>query len=63
MHMENYFRKANLIISRERESPLIARLLKTKSGYKASRTKGISYPMIKGVFKHYITETTDNPQQ
>lgn len=63
MHLENYFRDVNLVFSRDRESQLIARLLKTKSGYKASRTKGISCPMIRGFFKQYITETTENPQQ
>ena len=40
-YLEAYIEKANLDISNDKESPLICRIFKTKSGHKISKTKGI----------------------
>ena len=46
-----YLQKAKLDISNDKESRLICRIFKTKSGHKISKTKRISYFRIRGIFK------------
>ena len=38
-----YLQKAKLDVSNDKESPLICRIFKTKSGHKVSKTKGFSF--------------------
>ena len=61
-YLEAYLQKAKLDISNDKESPLICRIFKTKSGHKISKTKGISYSRIREVFKGYISEITTAPE-
>ena len=48
--------KTNIEISKEGETPLIGRIIKTKKGHKISKAQGISYSRIKEVFKDDITD-------
>ena len=57
-NLQAYLQKAKLDISNDKESPLICRIFKTKSGHKISKTKGISYSKIREIFKGYISEIT-----
>ena len=41
-----------------KKGPLIFHIFKTKSGHKISKTKGISYPRIREIFKNYISQIT-----
>ena len=61
-YLEVYLKKAKLDISNDKESPLICRIFKTKSGHKISKTKGISYSRIREIFKDYISEITTTPE-
>ena len=54
--------KTKLDISNDKESPLICRIFKTKSGHKISKTKGISYSRIREIFKGSISEITATPK-
>ena len=51
-----------LDVSNGKESSLICRIFKTKSGHKISKTKGISYSGIGDIFKGYISEITTTPE-
>ena len=55
--------KTKLDISNDKESPLICRIFKTKSGHKISKTKGISYSRIREIFKGYISEISTAPEK
>ena len=57
-----YLKKAKLDVSNDKESPLICRIFKTKSGHKISKTKGITYSRIREIFKGYISEITTTPK-
>ena len=57
-----YLKKAKLDVSNDKESPLICRIFKTKSGHKISKTKGITYSRIREIFKGYISEITTTPE-
>ena len=46
-YLEMDLQKAKLDISNNNESPLICHIIKTKSGNKISKTKGISYSRIR----------------
>ena len=61
-YLEAYLQKAKLDIYNDKESPLICRIFKTKSGHKISKTKGISYSRIREIFKGYISEITTTPE-
>ena len=61
-YLEVYLQKALLYVSNDKESPLICRIFKTKSGHKISKTKGISYSRIREIFKGYISEITTTPE-
>ena len=61
-YLEAYLQKAKLDICNDKESPLICRIFKTKSGLKISKTKGISYTRIREIFKGYISEITTKPE-
>ena len=56
-------RKANLSISKDKKSPLIARLSKTKSRHNSCKTKKNSYSRIAEVSNQYITKIKDNTKQ
>ena len=45
-YLEAYLQKAKLDVSNDKESALICRIFKTKSGHKISETRGISYSRI-----------------
>ena len=57
--LEKYLRKIN----KDGKTPLIRRIFKTKKGHKISKTKRISYPRIKEVFKNYVIDITANPEK
>ena len=61
-YLEMYLQKAKLDVSNGKESPLICRLFKTKSGHKILETKEISYFGIRDIFKGYISEITTTPE-
>ena len=61
-YLEAYLQKTKLDISNDKESPLICRIFKTKSGHKISKTKGISYSRIREIFKGSISEITATPR-
>ena len=60
--LEAHLQKVELDVSNDKESPLICRIFKTKSGHKISKTKGISYSRIREIFKDYISEITTTPE-
>ena len=45
--LEKYLHIANIEISKDGETPLIGRILKTKKGHKISKTQGISQSRTK----------------
>ena len=61
-YLEAYFQQAKIDVSNDKESPLICRIFKTKSGHQIAKTKGISYSRIREIFKGYISEITTTPK-
>ena len=61
-YLEAYLQKAKLDVSNDKESPIICRIFKTKSGHKISKTRGISYSRIREIFEGYILEITTTPE-
>ena len=57
-YLEVHLKKVKLDISDDKESRLICRMFKTKSGNKISKAKGILYSRIRNIFKDYISEIT-----
>ena len=49
-YLEAYLPKAKLDVSNDKESALICRMFKTRSGHETSKTKGISYSIIREIF-------------
>ena len=61
-YLEAYLQKAKLDISNDKESPLICRIFKTKSGHKISKTRGVSYSRAREIFKGYISKIAIIPR-
>ena len=61
--LERYLKRVDIDISKDKETPLIGRVFKTKKGHKILKTQGISYTRIREIFKDYISEIAENPKQ